>query len=254
MSDKKTTVALLAKTAKYIESLKGRDKITKIVQYGSRAIKHYLLASDPKSDWGQRFDGLASATGTGRKLFRMGKTLNEIETLKGLLKKGDEGNTTKYVLSLVKTVSFGTYWFLDNISFLIRAKFSKADKKQIGLYGGYAWFLANISALLITVLDYLKASNKLTKKTSELRKAEGDKKDTAELVKEVAELTVKRQKATEDIIRYWCDCVVSSHAAEVPQMVGMSPLHDGQLGFLGVISAGINACQIWRDMDGGKDK
>ncbi len=43
---------------KAMETIKFRDKLTKLVQYASRAIKYYLLAADPKSEWGQRFDGL----------------------------------------------------------------------------------------------------------------------------------------------------------------------------------------------------
>src|SRR4051812_16782144 len=63
-----------------------------------------------------------ATTATGRKLFRVGKSLNEIDTLRGILAKGDEGDAVKYYLQITKQLAFMTYWFFDNIGFGIRAK------------------------------------------------------------------------------------------------------------------------------------
>jgi len=249
---KKPSTDTYTKFCKYIDTIKGRDKLSKIVQYGSRSIKYYLLTADPKSEWGHRFDGLYSTTATGRKLFRMGKSLNEIETLRNLLAKGDDNDPIKYYLSLVKQFGFMSYWFFDNIGYLIRAKFSRADKKSSGLYASYGWFVGSVCGLLLALYDFQKVSGKLVNKIKQYKEAKQAAKDgvsdaAAALKKDVLALGTKRMKAAEDIVRYWLDCIVSGTSAELPQRVGLTAPHDGIIGVMGMLSAGINAYQIWRD-------
>jgi len=250
MADSKSVVPVrdtLTKFCKFVETIKGRDKITKVVQYSSRAVKHYLLAADPKSDWGQRFDGLYSTTGTGRKLFRIGKSLNEYETLRGLISKGPDGDPIKYYLSVVKQLSFISYWFFDNIGFGIRAKFLKYDKKSTGLYGSYGWTIGSVCGLLIALYEYQKSTAKVAKKIKAYKEAKAAGKDIAEMKKELLALGFKRQKSAEDVVRYWFDVIVSASSAELPQAVGLTAPHDGVIGILGAASALINTYQIWRD-------
>jgi len=249
---KKPVTDVYTKFCKYIDTIKGRDKLTKIVQYGSRAVKHYLLTADPKSEWGARFDSLYSTTATGRKLFRMGKTLNEIETLRNVLAKGDENDPMKYYPTVVKQFAFMSYWFFDNIGYLIRAKFSRADKKSIGLYASYGWFVGSACGLLLALYEFHRANTKLAKKIGQYREAKQAAKEGASdavtaLKKEVITLGTKRMKAAEDIVRYWMDCIVAGTSAELPQRIGLTAPNDGVIGVLGAVSAAINAYQIWRD-------
>lgn len=252
MSDKKDAKPVVDAFTKYnkaMETIKFRDKLTKVVQYGARAAKHYLLLADAKSDWGNRFDGLYSTTATGRKLFRVGKTLNELDTLRGLLLKGDEGDVVKYYLSITKQLAFGTYWLFDNIGFGIRAKFLKFDKKQMGLYGSYGWFIGSLAGLLLAAYEYQKATAKLAKKVKAYKeaKAAGAADALADAKKEVLAAGAKQRKAVEDVCRFWLDCVVSGTSAELPQRIGLTAPHDGTIGVLGALSAAIAAFQIWRD-------
>jgi len=247
---KKHRSDVATKFCKFIDTIKGRDKLTKIVQYSSRAAKHYLLAADPKSEWGHRFEGLYSTTATGRKLFRMGKSLNEIETLRNLLTKGDENDPIKYYLTIVKQLSFMSYWFFDNIGYLIRAKFSRADKKSTGLFASYGWFVGSVCGLLIALYEYQKISAKLAKKVPQYREQkdrDASSDATAALKKDLITLGMKRIKAAEDIVRYWLDCIVAGTSAELPQRIGLTAPHDGIIGFMGATSAAINGYQIWRD-------
>jgi len=249
---KKPPTDVYTKFCKYLDAIKGRDKLSKIVQYGSRSAKHYLLAADPKSEWGHRFDGLYSTTATGRKLFRMGKSLNEIETLRNLLTKGDENDPIKYYLSIVKQFAYMSYWFFDNIGYLIRAKFSRVDKKSTGLYASYGWFVGSVCGLLLALYDFQKVTAKLVNKIKQYKEAKQAARDGASdasnaLKRDVLALGVKRMKAVEDIARFWLDCIVSGTSAELPQRVGLTAPHDGIIGLMGATSAAINAYQIWRD-------
>jgi len=229
-----------------MDGMKGRDKFSKIVQYGSRAIKYHLLLADPKSDWGQRFDGLYSTTATGRKLFRVAKTFNEFETLRNALAKGDEGDQVKFYLTILKQFAFMWYWFYDNIGYFVRAKFLKYDKKEVGVVGSYGWTVGSLCGLLIAVLDWQKTHKKLLKKIKAYKEA-APGKEKEELKKELLSLGSKRSKCGEDIARYWLDVVVAGSAAELPQALGLAAPNDGVLGIMGAMSAAINGYQIWRE-------
>jgi peroxin-11B len=229
---------------KFMDGIKGRDKFSKIVQYGSRAIKHYLLVADAKSEWGQRFDGLYSTTATGRKLFRLLKSANEIETLRNLFVKG-ESDPVKLYLTIVKQLSFITYWFFDNIGYFIRAKFLKFDKRTTGLYGSYGWFVGSLSGFVIALYEYQKATAKFMKKYKTYKEAKEQGKDIGDLKRECWEAGAKRLRCAQDIVRYFLDVIVSGSSAELPQRVGLTPPHDGIIGILGALSAAINGYQIW---------
>jgi len=248
-------MSTFTKYNKAMETIKFRDKLTKLVQYGARAAKHYLLASDAKSDWGQRFDGLYSTTATGRKLFRVGKTLNELDTLRGVLAKGVDGDPVKYYLTIVKQLAFMWYWAWDNVGYGIRAKFLKYDKKNVGLYGSYGWTLGSLCGLLLAVSDYQKTNAKFVKKAKAYKTAKtgvsaadaAANPATTELKKEVIALGLKLRKSAEDVVRYWLDVIVSGTSAELPQAIGLAAPNDGTIGILGALSAAIAALQVWRD-------
>jgi len=236
--------AFFTKFCKFMDGMKGRDKFSKIVQYGSRAIKYHLLTADPKSDWGQRFDGLYSTTATGRKLFRVLKSLNELETLRTALAKGDEGDGVKFYLTILKQLAFVWYWFYDNIGYAVRAKFLKYDKKEIGITGSYGWTVASLCGWFIAIWELRKLHFKIIKTVKKYKEAApGKEKD--EMKKELLALGTKRVKCFQDIVRYWLDVVVAGSAAELPQALGLATPDDGVIGVMGSLSAGINAYQIW---------
>jgi hypothetical protein len=90
-------------------NLEGRDKINKVVQYGSRAVAFYLLAGDPKSSLGQRFAELYKVSQQGRKFFRIGKSMPLAK--KGLQIMDDKSVSpgTKY-LQLINTWGLVRLW------------------------------------------------------------------------------------------------------------------------------------------------
>lgn len=60
-----------------ISSLEGRDKLTKVTQYGSRFLAWYLLSNNQNDEWGLRIQKLYKASQQARKSFRFGKSFNE---------------------------------------------------------------------------------------------------------------------------------------------------------------------------------
>jgi len=230
-----------------MEGSKGRDKFGKIIQYGSRALKYYLLLDDPKSDWGQRFDGLYSTTATARKLWRLLKSLNEFESLYKLFTQKDLGDPVVYYLQVLQKTSYAAYWAFDNVGYLIRAKFLKLDKKEYSIYAAYGWFVGSVAYLLIASYELYKLNGKMAKKSREYKQAKQDGKDLAELKKGLVELYKKRVRLVSDVVRFWCDVIVSGQTADIFQQLFGYSVHDGHMGILGVISAVLNSQQIWQE-------
>jgi len=246
----KSEMKTYAKFCKFLDSLKARDKLTKIVQYGSRSAKHVLLAEDPKSDWGNRFDGLMATTATGRKLFRMLKFFNEIEAMNKILNSPVK-DPISYYLNIWYRASYAVYWFFDNVNYLVRAKFLKYDKTTVGVYAGYGWFAGASFKFLASLYEFSKLNTKITAQSKLYHAEKNAKKEPAALQKSkdaLVALYASRGKLVEDMTAQFCDVIISAHAAEVPQRLGFGKLNDLMMGLLGVISATIGAAQIWREL------
>jgi len=231
----------LPKFNKFLDGSKGRDKFCKAIQYGSRAIKWYLLSQDPKSKLGQRFDGLYSTTSTGRKLWRLGKSFNEYESIKKLLKQPDPDSVVFY-LNIIGKVAFIPYWFLDNVGYLIRAKFLAYDKKQTTINASYGWFVGCLCSFLLSVYQLYNTHLTLQAQVVAYKQAKQQQKDIDELKKTLVTLYTARLRLYLDSVRYGCDMMVAFDSAEL----GVK-LNEGLVGLMGFSSAIINAHQIWQE-------
>lgn len=63
-----------------------------------------------------------------RKLFRLFKTVNEIQKIIDLINKKDADEINK-ALNLLVRVFFGLYWYFDNLVILKTVKFLQGDHK-----------------------------------------------------------------------------------------------------------------------------
>jgi len=241
----------LLKLVKFLDGTKGKDKFLKIIQYTSRFLKWYILVHNPKSVWGPKFDGLSSTTSNGRKLWRLGKSLNEYTGIQQLLYKharfqqqqkkkhedgyGDEEKENEnkreksgvgeswshhnfiFYMTFTAKFTFLLYWFLDNVGFLIRAKVVNYDRKKMTRMASYPWFVGCVAYFMLAVYHY-----------SNYQRERSD----GSLI-----------RLREDVCRYFCDVMISYSSAEFPY----GSTHDGVLGVVGALSALIGAKQIWED-------
>eukprot|EP00922_Rhytidocystis_sp_ex-Travisia-forbesii_P009303 GHVS01013561.1.p1 GENE.GHVS01013561.1~~GHVS01013561.1.p1 ORF type:complete len:143 (+),score=23.42 GHVS01013561.1:112-540(+) len=119
---------------KFLNQTEGRDKVTKCLQYGCRALSWLLL--DTNRDVSARLTALYKTSSDSRKIFRLGKFMNEYVKLRSLArelhqsgheqqKTGLEGEwdesraslfsdaVTSSSLQLVSRSGFMGYWILD---------------------------------------------------------------------------------------------------------------------------------------------
>lgn len=76
-----------------------------------------------------------------RKLFRLFKTVNEVQKIIELFNKKDNDEINK-ALNLAVRVFFGLYWYFDNLVILKTVKFLQGDFKQDGKRGSTCWLIA----------------------------------------------------------------------------------------------------------------
>lgn len=130
--------------------LEGRDKITKVLQYGSRMMAYYYLSVDPKSDIGLRMQKLYTAAQQSRKAFRLGKSLSEYEN--GVKTYNDKTLIPwQQSLKLIKHSGMGGYLLYDNMVFFSRAKVLDFDANECSKRGGILWFIASLAALILAI-------------------------------------------------------------------------------------------------------
>ncbi|CAN0125051.1 unnamed protein product, partial [Ectocarpus sp. 12 AP-2014] len=123
--------ALAVKEAVSLESfvatlrkLDGRDKFTKLMQYGARFLAWWLSARDP--DLSQRVFKLYRTTQRSRKAFRMLKILDEVVKLRQILRTaGGNGGSSRTAflgyaetLMSVRCLAMGAFWTFDNLNYL----------------------------------------------------------------------------------------------------------------------------------------
>ncbi|CAM9386392.1 unnamed protein product [Ectocarpus sp. 4 AP-2014] len=123
--------ALVVKEAVSLESfvvtlrkLDGRDKFTKLIQYGARFLAWWLSARDPGLS--QRVFKLYRTTQRSRKAFRMLKILDEVVKLRQILRTaGGNGGSSRTAflgyaetLMSVRCLAMGAFWTFDNLNYL----------------------------------------------------------------------------------------------------------------------------------------
>ncbi|KAL8000387.1 putative peroxisomal biogenesis factor 11 [Plasmopara halstedii] len=136
-------------------SLEGRDKLSKILQYGSRALAFYILSADPKSDVGQRLHALYQVMQQSRKAFRLGKSITYYKKLQ-ILSCNKSLNETQRYLQFVQNFGMLGYFLTDNVAFASKAKVLRFDANEVARRGGIMWFTANIAGFY-NALDSLNA-------------------------------------------------------------------------------------------------
>jgi len=232
---------LLTQTAKFLNDSNGRDKLSKIVQYGSRYLMFYFLSADPKSATGEKFKGLFAITRDSRKLVRLFKYLNEFATIQELLKKG--GDPTIQALQISARIGWAQYWFFDNLVFLQKAK-AYTTTTDLNYYGALGWFYALSVGLFMNVREFV---NILDQEASLSKKYHAEKNEDTK--KSLIAVRAKKTKAALSSIGNVGDLICAANGIQIPHKILGHGLSDGTLGIAGLVSALIAGYYRWQDLN-----
>lgn len=226
-------------------SLEGRDKINKVVQYGSRALAFYILSADPKSALGQRFAELYKASQQARKAFRIGKS---VPFAKKAVQAMDDKTTspgTKY-LQLINNWGMAGFFVYDNMVFLSKAKVFGFDADEAGKRGGVLWFFANVAGFMLA-MNALNADVDKEKAILDVLKTETDQERIQALRKQLSAVQAGRSKKFLAVVKITCDLIVSANTSGIRlfERIWGSKLNDGIIGQVGCVSALIVLFNTW---------
>ncbi|KAG7382991.1 Peroxisomal membrane protein PMP27 [Phytophthora pseudosyringae] len=225
--------------------LEGRDKLSKMLQYGSRALAFYVLSADPKSDAGQRLHALYKAMQQSRKAFRLGKSVTyykKLQTLSGN-KRLSEGQ--RY-LQFVQNVGMLGYFVTDNLAFASKVKVLRFDAEELARRGGVMWFCANLAGFFNAV-DGLNADVEKEKCVRDILASEEDATRVEALQSQLEALRGGRFKKLLAVLKVTCDLIVSSNTSGVrlAERISGAKLHDGIIGSVGCVSAAVVLYNTW---------
>ena len=149
----------------WLKKTEGRDKLYRLVAYGSKIPIHLLKQNGGNQDVIERLQKGAKSVGMTRKLMRMFKSL---EFLNDLLKAKSQDIYVQ-ILNYLKNSFLMVWMLLDHYQWLCKAGyFVMFDEKLVSKLHSKAWFLGLLSNITLefyklqTVLEY-KSGKKMVK-------------------------------------------------------------------------------------------
>ncbi|XP_065194439.1 peroxisomal membrane protein 11B-like [Sycon ciliatum] len=146
-----------------------RDKMCRLVQYISRFVWYYLQRHGYSADFVTRFKQLEGAISTARKLFRIGKSVDVLQSAAATLHHPDLLVRCTLTFSKVNTALFLVF---DHIVWGCRIGiFPKTDKAYWGHLSNRFW-LVSLSALLLR--DFYELKRLVQERMARQPNASGD--------------------------------------------------------------------------------
>lgn len=213
---------------KFVGTLDGRDKLCKVMQYGSRVIQFHLLSADPKSELGLRLLNLYKGTSTARKCFRLGKFLNEGKKLLSVL-EDESKSAEKKILATIAQSALMIYWYNDSLVYFSKVKAIKTDSAVFAVRGARFWFVGLVINIYLAFVEVIAA-----KKKHESAKRDGKEQEAA------MKLNAKRRS----LVKLCFDMIVCLYNSQFSQMLGI-PLNDSSVGIAGLFSAFLTIYDLW---------
>lgn len=210
----------------------GRDKLCKVLQYGSRFLKATL--TDP--DILQRLNGLFSATRDARKIFRLFKSLHEIESILSAL-SAESTSTIDTALTVLSRAAFSVYWLLDNLSILGTIKLFNYDTKPISKNAMTAWLIAilfNAAGTLKKLIESYNQEDTLRKRKPDLETRESLKK-----------LGIQRKTNFLTLLKCIGDFFPAVNGSQLPMQLLGRNIDERVCGLGGLVSGAISCYQAW---------
>lgn len=208
--------------SRYLEKLKGRDKVLRFVQYFSRFLTFQLMNSDPKSDIGGRLKLFHKAIGLHRKVWKIGTFIDEYLKFKEAL--NSKVDDTKKYLTLGLRACMMFYLVYDNLVWFVAVKAIEGNKDLLKLRSYYFRFIAALCNLALVAMSFQETTQKL------------------ETVKTDVKLEEKQGANVLGLVKNGCDILTFGNNTK---WFPFLELDDGQMGLFGAISSMAGGVPIW---------
>ncbi|KAG6888977.1 hypothetical protein C0995_004616 [Termitomyces sp. Mi166 len=254
----------VSQSLKFTATTVGRDKTYRAVQYFARFFAWYLVNEGRKLD-AARWNALKSHLGTARKLMRLGKPIEHLQS--ALRASLASGPAVEQILSIGRQLGYFGYLCYDALIWANTVKFINFDPesaKRFSKRSSQLWLAGILFSLANGVLkvpyffvhttqcvdrpyDPFKAI-RLARESRKLQAGNsyGEKDVSAENQREARLSSVKAaQKAARR------QFIVDSLDVWIPATgAGVANLNDGTLGILGLITSLLGAQAQWKAVNG----
>lgn len=237
---------LATQIIKFGAQTNGRDKLFRLIQYGSKLVTWYLQTDRGKVEFLEKLKKLETSMSMTRKLLRFGKSLDFIQ---GALKTIHLSDPVLRLTITMSKLCQAVFLLFDHIVFAHNLGLVKADKEKWSRYSSQFWLYSLILNLLRNLYDILsiitneaRAQENLQKRSqfmnggtdhsSVSRKRMGN-------VQMLKKCCFENQPVVLDFLKNLSDLVLPLHS------LGKLNVSGGVLGFLGVISSAVGVATVW---------
>ncbi|XP_068693276.1 peroxisomal membrane protein 11A-like [Montipora foliosa] len=220
---------VITAVVKYNQQTLGRDKLCRIIQYGSRLSSYLLAQAGASADLVNRLKTLDKQTSTSRKIFRLGRSLDMI--LGAIRAREIRHDSVLKILIICRRITFAFYYIIDHITWAVRLGLYKSNLKEWSKLEAKLWLIALGFGLLRNLYDILN-----------LVLVPAKKNDGEERSIQSNSVTTRLASRPEILL----DTVKNSADFLLPfNVMGMIELNVGLAGLLGLISSIAGAVPVW---------
>ncbi|KAL4493142.1 hypothetical protein ABPG72_003227 [Tetrahymena utriculariae] len=230
------------RTIAWINKTEGRDKFCKAIQYASRFLKWHFTNTENK-ELATRFNGLFNGMKDARKLFRLFKTINEIQKIQELLNKKDNDEINKALNILVRAF-FGLYWYFDNLVILKSVNFIKGDPKPDNKKGSTCWLIALLLSIAQNIRNLLKNFTEELNLSKQVFENQVEQ-ENSKLNDQISKIRKQRVDIYLSIIKNLGDTITAGQASNLWPTLLNKNASDGLIGLGGFVSAVITSYQLY---------
>lgn len=214
---------------KYNQQTLGRDKLCRIIQYGSRLSSYVLAQAGASADFVSRAKSLDKHASTSRKIFRLGKSL---DMMLGAIRARDiRHDSILKILIICRRLTYTIYYVIDHITWAARLGLYKSNPKEWSQFQAKFWLIALVLGLLRNLHDILNLVFVPTKKN--------DGEEGSVPGNSVASRLMSRPEVLLDVVKNSADFLLPFN------VMGLIELNVGVAGLLGLISSAAGAVPIW---------
>jgi peroxin-11B len=232
---------------KFTSMTAGRDKIYRTIQYSGRFVVWYLNRKKKEGvpmpyleNMIERLQRLSEACGQGRKLFRLGRSVDFLQSaLKAYTTLPDpiiQGCT------MGKSLAMGTWLILDAVQWLTLVGVIKRPSQSIQNLNRYAYRFWLVGLLCSLGMDVYKLEHLIRKRIQFEEEALGKTPESPSTETTTIDLKMLQKQmnaVTLDLVRDLLDLLIPGSA------LGYIQLESGVVGLIGTITSLIGAYQIW---------
>ncbi|KAG5191453.1 peroxisomal biogenesis factor 11-domain-containing protein [Tribonema minus] len=242
--------------------LDGRDKVTKIMQYGARFLSWYFTSVAPNKALQERAHLLYRTTQVSRKAFRMLKVADEAVKIMAIAQNKQQRGTLKGKPEHchgqpTRSAAMGLFWTMDNLHYLTTTKTVAYGHQRALKVFSRCWTVASLCMIVLSTQALRETGQRRSALAEELARLTADAQSPHTAVeKAAADLRAANAQHFKNclaLLKAVMDltCAVNISGVDLPKKVFGKKLNDGVIGASGIVSALTVLYNCWPDQPKG---